>query len=355
MGERAYEVIEKLKKSRLLVIQDNDRIHTWVRDGWDRYDASLDDYDKNYLSRLKDSLGIDTVIVRSDELIAEIGNVKEKAEEIADMWIKEAKEVTKVTRGDVIRSAELYVSYKELLNRYESDGITMASWALVPDGKIKAMPPLAEMELAKELIPCCCESDMDSLVTLIIGTYISSRPGIMGDLVSNWVGLRREDGLKPLPENYVAIGHCYGPINPHGNDRLPYVIRDHAYYELGWGKTDDPRVLWKREEHLRANRQLKKENITLVAIRVEWTAGEVVTIVKFDPYNRKALVFTGKTFDPHPFFKDFDNTVCRTKIAIETNVPFNRRLGGHMVAFYGDIKKEVKNLAELVDFEVYEK
>jgi len=151
------EVLERLRESKILSIQDNDRMHTWIRGGWSTYDAPLDDYDKNYPIKLKESLGVDLIIVRSKEIIHEIRKVKgEEAEKIADIWINEAKEVVNVTREDVIKSAFLYIAYKELIKKYNADAITMASWALIPDGKIKAMPPLAEMELAKELIPCCC-------------------------------------------------------------------------------------------------------------------------------------------------------------------------------------------------------
>ena len=101
------EALKKLRESKLLTVQDNDRIHTWMRGGWAEWDAPLTDYDKNYPSRLKESLGLDLVIVRPKELIQEIGKVKDKeAEKIADMWINEAKEVVNVTREDVIRSAE---------------------------------------------------------------------------------------------------------------------------------------------------------------------------------------------------------------------------------------------------------
>lgn len=352
------EALKKIGESKLLSIQDYDVIQPIDgQGGWARVDAdaTLTDYDKTYPDRLKESLGLDLVIVRSKELIQKIGKVEEKeAEKIADMWINEAKEVINVTREDVVRSAELYVAYKELMKKYEADAITISSWALIPDGVIKAMSPLAEMELAKKLIPCCCESLIDCLVTQMIGTYISGRPSFVGDQVSNWDGLRREDAVRALPENYVAIGHCYGPINSHGNDRVPYVIRDHAYYELGWDRTEDPRVLWRKEQHLKANEQLKRENITLVGIRVEWPIDEVVSIIKFDPYNKKAQVFTGRTFDPHPFFEDFDNTKCRTKMAIETDVPFRNRVGGHLVAFHGNLKEEIKDFAKLTGFEVIE-
>lgn len=348
------EVLKKLKKSKLLIIQDNDRIHNWIRGGWAEYDSPPLDYDRNYFARLKESLGLEATIVRSAELVEEIERVDAKrAEGIADMWISEAKEMINVTREDVIRSAELYIAYKELLKKYEANAITMASWALVPDGKIKAMPPLAEMELAKELIPCCCESDVASLVTQTIGVYISGRPSFMGDMVSAWKGLRREDAIHELPKNYVAIGHCYGPINPHGNDRVPYVIRDHVVHSdlplaKRWGKS------WKGDFQARVFKAFKEKNITFVGIRVEWPVDEVVTIVKFDPYNKKVRISTGRIFDSHPYFKDFDNTACRTKMAIETDRPFKKIIGGHLVAFYGDLKGEIKDLAKLIGFEVLE-
>ena len=180
------KVLGKLRKSKLLTIQNNDRIHTWTRGGWANHDAPLTNYDKNYLPRLKEYFGLDAVIVKSKELIQEIGTVETKqAEKIANMWISEAKEVINVTKQDVVRSASLYIAHKELMRKYNANAITMSSWALIPDGEIKAMPPLAEMELAKELIPCCCESDINALVTQMIGTYISRRPGFVGDVVSN--------------------------------------------------------------------------------------------------------------------------------------------------------------------------
>lgn len=353
---KSEEVFEKLNETKILSVQDNDRIHTWIRGGWSVYDNPLTEYDKNYLSRLENTLGVKTVFVRSSEVIEEVSQVDpEKAEQIADMWIREAKEITHVTKKDVIRSAELYLAYKQIMKKYNVDAITMGSWAFVPDGKLKAMPPLAEMELAKELIPVCCESDIDSLITLIIGAYISGKPGFMGDHVSNWEELRKEDAIKPLPDNYQAIGHCYGPVNPHGDDRIPYVIRDHAYYELGWlgwEETQAPRGEYRKNDRIKVNKQFQEENITLIGIRTEWSADETVTIAKFETYNKKVQISTGKTFDPHPYFPDFDNTKCRTKMAIETDESFDYKLGGHLVAFHGDLKEELERFANLAGYEI---
>jgi len=178
---KLFNVIRRVKNAKLLTIQDYDRIDPIGLKGWVAVNASLDDYDKIYPNRLKESLGVEIVIARSKELIQEIEKVaRKKAERIADTWISEAKAVIGVTREDVIRAAGLYIAYKELMKKYDADAITPSSWALIPDGVIKAMPPLAEMELAKEHIPVCCESLINSLVTQIVVTYLTGRPGFVG-------------------------------------------------------------------------------------------------------------------------------------------------------------------------------
>ena len=62
------EVLEKLRGSKLLSIQDYDVIQPIDgQGGWNRVDleATLTDYDKTYPSRLKESFVLDLVIVRS--------------------------------------------------------------------------------------------------------------------------------------------------------------------------------------------------------------------------------------------------------------------------------------------------
>lgn len=350
---KLFNVIRRVKNAKLLTIQDYDRIDPIGLKGWVAVNASLDDYDKIYPHRLKESLGAEIVIARSKELIQEIEKVeRKKAENIADMWISEAKAVIGVTREDVIRTAELYIAYKELMKKYDADAITPSSWALIPDGVIKAMPPLAEMELAKELIPVCCESLINSLVTQMIVTYMTGKPGFVGDILT---GFPPAVPVSEIPKNMMVIGHCYGPINPHGNDRVPYTIRNHAYYELGWDTTD-PRRAWRRDAQVRANKQLKKEHITLVAICVEWPIDEVVSMVKVNVYDKKIEVYTGRTVDGNYLYKDFNNRICRTKLAFCLDKPFRRlrrdRWGCHRVVFYGDHKQKIKDLAALIGFEV---
>jgi len=339
------EVVEKLGESKLLTVQDYDKINPLDQGGWEEVNAPIKDYDREYPKRLKEYLGIDLLIANSDELNQEIGKVsEEKAEEIADMWIDEAKEVRRgVTRKDVIRAAKLYVALKELIERYDADAITMASWHLAghsnPAGsKTNAMPPLSWMELSKENIPCCCESLIDCLVTQMVGTYITDgHAGFLGDILG---------GFEPIgtpPENVVIIGHCGAPITPHGDDRIPYTIRDHVINGADWAKLFGPED-------------------TVTATTVDWPSDEVGSIVKFDVYRKKVFVCTGTVLDGNSLYKNFPDTSCRNKIVIKIDEPevyhtfsggnFRKDWGIHPVAFYGDLRKGIKDLAELIGFSV---
>jgi len=342
----AQKALEKLRKSKLLTVQDYHKINPLDQGGWPEVNAPIRDYDRNYPDRLKEYLGIDLLIANSKELNQEIGKVEEKeAEKVADMWISEAKEVRRgVTRKDVIRAAKLYVALKELIERYDADAITMASWHLAGSSNkepvTNVMPPLSWMELSKENIPCSCESLLDCLVTQMVGTYITEgHAGFLGDILG---------GFEPAgtpPENVVVIGHCGAPITPHGDDRIPYTIRDHVINGADWAKLFGPED-------------------TVTATTVDWPSDEVGSIAKFDVYRKKVFVCTGTVLDGNSLYENFPDTSCRNKIVIKIDDPqtyqmfsggkFREDWGIHPVAFYGDLREEIKNFAELTGFGVIE-
>jgi len=191
-------------------------------------------------------------------------------------------------------------------------------------GKSDAMPCLAEMELAKYLIPCCCGNLVDCIITEMLGTYTYDRPGFVGDIIVpcnekfHFVSEERNSWIDKidLPNNIVVFGHCYRPINPRGNDRVPYIIRSH--------------VLQKDQ-----NERCKEEYVTLVGLQAKWPIDETVTVAKTDVWNKKMAVFTGKTVDGNLFYEGFYNSLCRTN-------------------FCGGYRETFKDLAELVGFKVVE-
>ncbi|RKY69311.1 MAG: hypothetical protein DRN21_06375, partial [Thermoplasmata archaeon] len=60
------------------------------------------------------------------------------------------------------------------------------------------------------------------------------------------------------------------------------------------------------------------------------------------------------------FFKEWDNLGCRTKLAVETDTEALLRnvdwqtFGVHRVAFYGNHRQKIKDLATLIGFEIVE-
>ena len=211
------EVIKRLQGAKIVSIQDVDKINAIDQEGmrgvWGN--SPVNEYDRNYPKRLKESLGIELIIVRSGELLEEMGKVEEPAlEKLADTWIREATGMKNVTRSDVVRSARLYWGFKALLKKYSAAAITFESATLtLSEHKVNAWTPLSILELSKEHIPCCCQSHVDCLVTQLIGCRLTDgRPGFVGDVLNDW----SFKAAGERPKNVIVVGHCGAAINPHG-------------------------------------------------------------------------------------------------------------------------------------------
>ncbi len=345
---KAREVVDKLKTTRLVSIQDYDKMNAIDQEGmagvWG--DSPVKEYDRNYRHRLKEYLGVEVIVVRSGELLAEMAKVPDKeAERLADLWIREATEIKNVKRSDIVRPAFLYFAFKQLLKKHDADAITYDSATLtLRPQKVKAWTPLAILELSKEHIPCCCQSHIDCLVTLTIGSYLTDgRQGFMGDVLNDWA-------FRPIavrPENVIVLGHCGAPITPKANRRIPYLIRDHIHSNKEWFGPDD----------------------VPTATTVFWPADEPATVVKFDVYRKKVSVYSGTVLDGDTSYVDFANCICRNKMVVQIDhpekcymLPSDKNEGAfrnwwgswgcHQVAFYGDLTENISEFAALTGFEV---
>jgi len=337
-AKKLENALEKLRRTRLLNIIPGDD-SSIASDIFMSYSlncedlighASNEDYEEVYLRNLKEVFGLEIVNILVDEINEEREKAdREKAKEIADKWIHEAKEVrwNEISKEQIIMSAQLYLATVELMKKYNCNAVTMSIGPVLRIGKIPVRPPLAEMELAKSGIVTSCESLIDCLVTQLLGFYITGKLGFVGDVITkDWL---RQD----LVSATFTVGHCYAPINPYGDDRrVPYIIRSHAVTP------------------------------STVGIQVELPLNETVTVAKLSVYDKKISVFTGKTVDGRSLYKDFDNIACRTKVVVKTNneKPMKNYykekeiFGCHRVVFYTDFREEIKELATLIGFEVIE-
>jgi len=342
---KSREVVERLRNARLLTVQDSEVIRG---DHMGIYQRPGDYAYRDYPQKLEEYLGIDIQVVNSGELEYRYVNDK-KAEEMASLWINDAQEMRNgVKKEDVIRAAKLYFSLSRLIREYEADAVTMASFGLAGawgEPKTNAMPPLSWMELSKENIPCCCQGLVDCLVTQLIGTYVTDGwAGFTGDILNDWRDWNSflKNGS---PGNVLIIGHCGAPITPHGNDRIPYAITDHVINSSSWAKLFGP-------------------DETATAITVEWPVDETVTVLKFDVYKQRVLIFAGTALDGCSLYRGFRDVTCRNKMVIRIDDPeiytifsgdltgFREEWGNHIVVFYGDLRKRIAQIADMIGFEV---
>lgn len=319
---KLIQAISKMKKLKVLDITDKPVLGSFesTRSGVDRAD-----YEKLYLDNLERTLGTELIVIPQEELFYKIQEIKEKkAEEIAKIWIKGAKEIKDTNETEILKSAKVYLAMKELMEKYECGAITTEGYGVFADYEKGPIPSqgLASSQFCTEGIIATSECLINSLITQQLGFYITNRQSFNGDYI-----------IDPF-NNIAIIGHCECPLNVYGDEKkCSYTIRNL------------PR--WRKNEGG-------------ACIQVDLPLNETVTVVRISMYDKKISVFTGKTTSGKEIFNEWDNLACRTKVAIKTNTEMLLKnidwqtFGVHRVVFYGDFRKEIKNLATLIGFEVIE-
>ncbi len=318
LGELASKVrliiaIAKVKRSKLL-----DLTHLKTIQPDDQRAEREEDYDEAYLGLVTDTFGLEVERIGFDSLSMNVD--LERAEEIADTWIEEAQATRDTTRENVVKSAAMYLGVKKLMEEHGANAVSMSGWTGFKDARTEAFPCLGFTEMSKDLIPNNCESLIDAIITEMLGIHTIHRPGFVGDTV-----------IDPL-NGVVIWGHCKCPVNPHGDDRVPYIIRDHTGWPQGTG----------------------------AGVQVLLPLGETVTAVKISVYDRKISILTGETVSGASLYRDFENISCRTKLVAKVDTEALLRnydastFGIHRVVFFGDWRQTFLNLARLIGFDAIE-
>jgi len=330
---KLISAIKKAKETRLLVVQEPEVLGNYDIEGMDYHVPLPMDYNKVYAKNLKD-LGLKVKHASLIELNEEIGKVNSNdAGKIADMWINEAKEIKGTNRDEVLKAAKMYIGIKQLMKKHDADGIAMRS--LIPHikGLIDVTPCLVRMELNKQLKVAVCEGLVNSAITEMFGISAFGRPSFIGDVV----------GIDKI-NDVVTFAHCQCPINPHGSDKVPYIIR---------------------RSHAQNNKMLPDNcpRICLnlcVAVQVELPTNEIFTSMKFSIYDKKIAINKGISVSGEDYYNNFEDASCRNKIVLKTNTEaFEKNydtatFGVHRNLYFGDYTSRIKDLATLIGFNVIE-
>lgn len=289
--------------------------------------GSREEYERVYLDNLKETFGTELVVVPQEKLFEKMQAVdEEKGKEVTKKWIDEAVALRGTNEAEVLKSAKLYLAMKELIDEHNCNAITTEgyTWPKFEKGSFPSQG-LPSSQLCTDGVVATSETAVNSLITQQLGLYVIGSTGFHGDCMNCMID--------PF-HDVVGVCHCEGPFNPYGDERrAPFIIR---------------------------NLPLEEENTGGACVQINYPVGETVTVTKISMYDKKISVFTGKTVSGEMLFPYWDDILCRTKIAIKTdakalfeNLDWST-FGAHRVAFFGDYRQEIKDLAKLIGFEVVE-
>jgi hypothetical protein len=240
---------------------------------------------------------------------------KATAQKWADQWARGAAKIIEPTKSDIFKSAILYVAMMDLMRTHRAQAIAVNCLGGFYGGHMPAYPCLGFMQLNNDGLVGACEADQRSTITMLLMSYLVGRPGFISDPVID------------TAKNQIIYAHCVAPTKVFGPDgpSNPFHIRSHSEDRKG------------------------------ACDRSLMPLGEMTTTVEFDAAKKQVIFHQGKTVEN----VDLD-LACRNKLAVEVQGDVHKLLnywdqwGWHRVTFYGDFKRQVYQMAQLLQFEVVE-
>ena len=334
---KLIQVLKRMRESKILVLANSPYINVLHGDLQNVYEGDIrqkppEEYNRIFLNAVEESLGTRVTKIGIDEVASDedVQNIVEgKAEEIARMWIAEAKGMKDTIESEVVKSARMYLTMRILMEKYNATTIATHIRSLIKNPKPEDMiwPSLGDSELQKRGIVACCQAHINVVLTHMLAQYAFGRPSMMGDFTIE-------------PFNGVGIVmHCGAPWNPRGgDDRVPYIIRDHA------------------ERIVKGH---SKPGVGACS-EVLYPSGEPVTIWRINVLDRTIYLHTGTTVDGSSLYRDFDYLMCRTKLVAKMDAEkvqrhvYQDKRGVHRTATLGDHRRRIKDLGTLMGFKVVE-
>lgn len=277
------------------------------------------------LEDMKNELGVDYHVVSYKEFFSEIDRIaqskyeKKKIEEITDNLINNAQKVH-MQREYIISDVTFYFATRSLMKRYGCNAFSIRCFELCGSkrpAKAKFVPCLTHSLLKDRGYPSACEGDINVLLAMMLEMYISKKSSYIGNPYFN------------KEKDTVNLYHDVPGLKMKGFNEpdLPYEIRNFTFG--GWGST------------VRYDFSLDK--------------GQEVTLGRFDPTATKLLITKGTITE------GFGVNVVGCSLGLIIKIPnaiefFHKQAetGHHLAMVYGDIKQELKELADIMDFQILE-
>ncbi|UCH62574.1 MAG: hypothetical protein JSU77_12375 [Fidelibacterota bacterium] len=288
--------LKRLKETKILV----------VGNGW-----GGDDFRK----AAQEVMGVQLVPVTFEEIASAYDQADKKAARAsADTWIDQAEKIIDVDRGEIERSAAMYVGMKKLMDEHGARGISINCLDGFYNGHLKAYPCLGFCQLNNDGSVGGCESDQISALTMATMSALTGRPGYISDPVID------------TSKNAIIYAHCVAMTKPFGPEGI-----SNAYH-----------ILTHSEDRKGAS------------MRSLLPVGYMTTTLEIDPVSRQVLMHQAKSIGNNP-----SDMACRTKLEAVVKGDLEKltegwSMGWHRVTFYGDLKEQMTELCDRLELELIE-
>lgn len=288
--------LKRLRKTKILV----------VGNGWGG---------ESFSKAAQEVMGVQLIPVTFEEIASAYDHADKKAAKAsADLWISQAEKIVDVDRGEIERSAAMYVGMKKLMDDHGARGISINCLGGFYGGHLKAYPCLGFCQLNNDGLIGGCEADQMSALTMATISALTGRPGYISDPVID------------TSKNVIIYAHCVAMTKPFGPEGI-----SNAYH-----------ILTHSEDRKGAS------------MRSLLPVGYMTTTLEINPVTRQVLMHQAKSVGNNP-----SDMACRTKLeaVVKGNIEKlteNWSMGWHRVTFYGDLKEQVAELCDRLELQLIE-
>jgi len=238
--------------------------------------------------------------------------VNDEVRAMAKELMAHAKQRVGPTEQDVLNGIKSYVVARTLLEREESDAISMDCLGALGPTDI-SLPCIAWSKMNDDAIPAACEADVGAMATHILVQYLFDRPGF------------QQDPVAETAREAIIGAHCCCPTRLQGFGRPPEpydLVHHHAMRDA------TPRPVWRVGQRVTSADILPGGSDAPTKLII--SAGEVLENVAVPPAGGCVVSVMVK-------FDDVSDVLAYP--------------GFHQVFFYGDFKRELTQFCQLFNIE----
>ena len=264
-----------------------------------------------------DFLGAKGIYVDFDELNAFYEKAdRDRAEEWSRVWSKNARKVIEPKPEPVRNASGVYLATLDLLEKYDTDTVTMNCLGGFAAGKLPAYPCMGFMQILNDGGQGVCEAMPDDTVSMMMARILTGRPGYVSDPVVD------------TSRRQIVYAHC--------------VATTKAFGPAGESNGYDIRSLHNRDPRGTCAQSFLPSGYMTTSFR---------TNVKL----KQMVIHQAKAVDNLESERG-----CRTKLVAEVHGDMEKlfdqwnRFGWHRVTVYGDVKEPLMEFGKALGLKIIE-